>query len=416
MNPLTLVIFGATGNLYADKLAKALYLLFLEGALPSDFQIIAFARRDLSDKDFRDFTKESILKRGSIDTSKLDAFLEHIMYFKGNFLEKNDFARLKDFIVQSFSRDQDRQLLLHIATTSALYEKIFENIEASGMNTLQKSTRILIEKPFGKNEADAIHLESVLSKIFTPENIFHIDHYLAKETARNVFDFNSDKNNIEKIKIIFHESNTIGARGAYYDSVGAFRDVGQNHMLQLLALAIMDKSHISNTKDIRASRLKALSDIYVDYDQKLTPKIVRAQYEGYRSEPGIDPHSETETFFRVFLRSKNQNLSGVLFELEGGKGLLDMRSEITPTDVAVEIYFTDGQAGEKKELKIQPVPGTVYESYTNVYQDAIQGEQTNFPSIEEIIAEWKIADELLEKWKSVPLTIYKKGTKAEAIK
>lgn len=409
MNPLTLVIFGATGNLYADKLAKALYLLFLETALPPDFQIIAFARRDLSDQDFRTSTKESILKRGDIDTSRLDAFLEHIIYFKGNFLEKSDFARLKDFIAQSFSTDQDGQLLLHIATASALYEKIFENIEAYGIHTIQKSTRILIEKPFGKNEADAIHLESVLSKIFTPESIFHIDHYLAKETVRNVFDFNSDKNNIEKIKVIFHESNTVGARGAYYDAVGAFRDVGQNHMLQLLALAIMDKSRISNTKDTRASRLKALNDIYVDYDQKLT----RAQYEGYKKESGVIPYSETETFFRVFLRSKNPDVSNILFELEGGKGLIDMHSEIAPTTVAVEIYFT---TGEKQELKIQPVPGTVYESYAKVYTDAIKGDQTNFPSIEEIIAEWKIADELLEKWKRAPLVIYKKGTRAEDIK
>jgi glucose-6-phosphate 1-dehydrogenase len=421
---LTIVIFGATGNLYVHKLAKALYLLFLEGGFPLDFNIIAFARKDLSDNDFRIFTRESILRRNIAHTSKLDDFLEHVVYFKGDFTEKDDFTRLKDIVQNISPMGANAQVLLHIATASELYQKIFENIRTSGIYIACEQAKILIEKPFGKNEADATHLEGVLAAIFKKENIFHVDHYLAKETARTIYNFKWDKKDIKKIKVIFHESNIVGSRGASYDAVGAFRDVGQNHMLELLALAIMDKPDISDakyTQHIQSARAEALSSLYIDTrdsGQKITPKITRAQYEGYTTESGVSSSSQTETFFRVFLGSRNPNFSGVLFELEGGKGLVDMHSDITTTTVAIEIYPKNQgneRTREKKELKIQPVPGTIYESYIKVYRDALAGEQENFPDIEEIISDWKLTDELLSKWKNIPLTIYKKGSKAEDI-
>lgn len=403
-NPLTLVIFGATGNLYNDKLAKALYLLFLWGKMPLDFNIIAFGRRDFTDQAFRALTQESILSRGEIYTSKLDDFLKHISYFKGDFSEKNDFVKLKDLIQE----DEDVVVLLHVATASQMYEKIFENILHSELNKINKDTKILIEKPFGKNEADAEHLQKVLLGIFDEKNIFHVDHYLAKETASGILDYKFNKNLVEKVKIIFHESNIVGSRGMYYDAVGAFRDVGQNHMLQLLALTIMDKPESFDAESIRTARLNTLHDLFIDPKQK----IARAQYADYQKELGAGLHSETETFFRLFLRSKNPDFANAIFELEGGKGLADMHSDITSTTVAVQIYFKNGDV---EETKIQPVPGTVYESYTGVYNGALLGDQTNFPSVEEIEAEWRLTDELLSKWKNIPLLIYKKGERAENI-
>lgn len=412
---LTLVIFGATGNLYADKLVRALYLLFLEDKLLNDFRdfkIIAFARRDLNNQDFRDFTTESILKRGVIDMGRLDEFLSHIEYFKGDFSNKNDYVRLKD----SISNGRDGLVIFHLATASLLYQKIFENIKDAELHSILGKVRIMIEKPFGRDESSAKNLQSNLLAVFKEEQIFHVDHYLAKETAQAILDFKLEKNSnekiVEKIKVIFHESNTVGSRGASYDAVGAFRDVGQNHMLQLLALTTIDKSSKLDAENIRASRLNALKDLFIDYTEEMTKKIVRAQYENYHREPNVRPDSKTETFFRVFLKSKNPNLSDVTLLLEGGKGLIDMHSDITTTTVAVQVHFTKG---EKKDFKIQPVPDTIYESYIKVYNDVLKGDQTDFPSIEEIIAEWKLADELLEKWKDIPLVIYKKGAEADEI-
>ncbi len=417
-NSLILVIFGATGNLYADKLAKALYILFEAGKLPAKFSIIGFARKDLTSEIFRASTKASILKKGEVNASKLDDFLQHIEYFQGNFIEKEDFVKLKDFILNSSISSPDTAVFLHIATASKVYKQVFENIQVSTLETAYKQTKILIEKPFGKDEADAKNLQNFLSQIFEKKDIFHVDHYLAKETAVGIFDFrwkagspegSWNKEFIKKIKVSYLESNVVGSRGASYDAVGAFVDVGQNHMLELLALSTMEKPHHLDAQSIHASRAKALSDLYIDGDKKIT----KGQYEGYLSELGVEPHSKTDTFFRVFLKSKNPSFAGVEMELEGGKGLADMHSDIITTSVAVEIYF---KSGEKKEFKIQPVAGTVYESYTKVYEDAFLGDQTLFVGIEEILAEWKITDELLEKWKNIQLTIYKKGSAGEDIK
>lgn len=401
-NSLTIVIFGATGNLYADKLAKALYLLFIDGKLPKIFEIIAFGRKDFKRDAFQTLTKEHILKRGEVDREKLDEFVSHIEYLQGDFLGKDDFTRLKNSLKNFLSSEKNGLIVFHLATASILYPKIFENMKDAELHDLAGEVRLMIEKPFGKDEFDAKNLQDKLCGIFENKNIFHVDHYLAKETVQNLRDFKLDKESVKKIKIIFHESNVVGSRGGYYDKVGAFRDVGQNHMLQMLALVIMDKG----------GRLNALNNLYIDEEEKMT----RAQYEDYHKELGelgVDPHSETETFFRVFLRSKNPELSNISFELEGGKGLADTHSDVTTTTVAIEIIFNNGK---KEELKIQPVPDTVYESYTKVYTDVFAGDQTNFPSIEEIILEWKLADELLEKWKDIPLVIYKKGSRAEQIK
>jgi glucose-6-phosphate 1-dehydrogenase len=402
--------FGHSGNLFAHKLAKALFVLFGRGGiLPEDFKIVAFARRNFSDTDFRAQTKENIFKRGEVDLQKLDKFLLCLDYFQGDFAKKEDFVKLGAILAQ----EKNRQIIFHVASAPDLYEKIFENMSSAGFSKMFPNSRILIEKPFGKNGSEAIQLEKILSSIFHEEQIFHIDHYLAKETARKIFDFRFldgtlqniwNNESIKKIKVSFHESHTVGARGASYDAVGDFRDVGENHMLQLLTLVLMNKPEQFSPAFIREARAKLIQDLSLDSKQKIT----KGQYEGYLSEPGVKANSETETFFRVFLESRDPKFFGVEIELEGGKGLVDLHSEITTTTVSVKVYFKDGS---EKEFKIQPVPSTVYDSYTKVYEDAIKGDQTLFVSIEEIFAEWKIADELLEKWKDIPVKIYKVGSK-----
>jgi glucose-6-phosphate 1-dehydrogenase len=163
--------------------------------------------------------------------------------------------------------------------------------------------------------------------------------------------------------------------------VGAFRDVGQNHMLQLLALSIMDKSNGKMGESVRIGRAQALESLFIDEGSLMT----RGQYEGYLSHPGIKENSSTETFFRVFLKSKNPDFAGVELELESGKGLLDMNSDITTTTVAIQVYFKDGTL---KDFKIQPVPGTVYDAYTKVYRDVLSMDQTLFVSMPEILSEF----------------------------
>jgi glucose-6-phosphate 1-dehydrogenase len=175
----------------------------------------------------------------------------------------------------------------------------------------------------------------------------------------------------------------------------------------------MEKPVGVNTENIRRARAKALQSLHVDYSRPVT----KGQYESYRSGPDMDPGSKTETFFRVFLKSDDPRFAGVEFELESGKGLAESSSNITTTTVAAQVYFKNTDANmEMKEFKIQPVPGTVYESYIKIYADALAGDQTLFVSMEEIIAEWELTDDLLKRWAGMPLVIYKDGANPEDIR
>ncbi len=413
-HPLTIVIFGATGNLYADKLAKALFLLYEQyKVLPGDFKIIAFARKDFTSEAFRAMTKDHILKRGEVNNHILDEFVSHIDYFQGDFSTVHDFIKLKTVLAS----EDNMRTIFHLATASFLYDIIFENMRTAELHTLRGEVRLMIEKPFGVNEIDAKCLRDKLDTFLSRECVFNIDHYLAKETVREITDFRFvngslesrwDSQHISKIKIIFYESNIVGSRGASYDTAGAFRDVGENHMLEILALIVMHKPPHSDATSTRDSRAKALQGLYIDEAKKIT----KGQYESYLASPGVQANSKTETFFRIFLKSKDPIFTDVEFELESGKGLVDRGSSVTTTTVGVHIYFKNG---EVKEFNIQPVPGTMYDSYTKVYTDAIHGDQTLFVSMDEIMAEWKLADELLEKWKDIPLSIYKDGARPEDI-
>ncbi len=254
--------------------------------------------------------------------------------------------------------------------------------------------------------------------MFGHDEVFHIDHYLAKETAIDIINFRFErgeleagwnKEGIDRVKINFHESNIVGHRGAFYDKFGAFRDVGQNHMLQLLALTAMEDPKSMDSINIRNARTMLLSHASVVPDSE----IVRGQYEGYKDEEGVAQDSTTETFFRLCLRVDSPRWTGVVFELESGKGLVDLRSEVTTTTVSIDVQFRNN---ESINIPIQPVPGTLYDSYTKVYIDAIAGDQTLFVSEQELIEEWRITQEVMIKMGGAPLVIYQKGSDPRDIK
>jgi glucose-6-phosphate 1-dehydrogenase len=421
--PLTIIIFGATGDLYGHKLAHALCILFEENILPQDFTIVGFGRKPLDAKSFRALTKESIVKkRGGViseaDEENLTKFLEHVSYFQGDFLSSSDMFSLNNFLAEKdkgFNTTSNK--LFHLAISPFYYKQILENISRSTiLNEDDAWNRILIEKPFGQDLAEARDLISFSHTIFDQDEIFHIDHYLAKETAIDIINFRFErgereatwnKDSIDSVKINFHESNVVGRRGAFYDKFGAFRDVGQNHMLQLLALVTMEDPQAMDSVHVRNARTMLLS-----HTSLADSSIVRGQYEGYQGEEGVAENSTRETFFRVPLVVDNPRWKGVAFELEGGKGLIDLGSDVTTTTVGIEVMFKNG---ETLHIPIQPVEGTLYDSYTKVYVDAIAGDQTVFVSEQELIEEWRITEEVMRQMDAAPMVVYKKGTDPEQI-
>ncbi len=442
-NPLTLVVFGATGDLYQNKLALALFNLFSQGFLPKDFTVFGFARRALTDLDFQNFTKDALeIKSSNLSQESLQEFLSHLKYIQGDLESLEDFKKLAQQL-----GEEDGKLgvctnkLFYLAVPPSMYGKIFQNISDAGLTitcapgTLDVEeawTRVLVEKPFGSDIEDAKRLDKMLGGLFAESQIFRIDHYLAY-LAKGVVDailnlrFGVDaaesketkwsNKNIESVRIIFHEKDLVGRRAPFYDALGAFRDVGQNHMLQMLALVAMENPLLPETGGIHKARQSVLEKVKIQEklisspyhgQQKLTSpefKMVRGQYEGYLGEAGVKPESETETFFRLVLTVENPKWAGVPFVLEFGKALDE-------SQVFIEVC-----SKESKTCMNFPVSdeNTLRDAYEKVFYDCILGDQTIFASTGEVMAEWVITTEVLKALKSVPLVVYKKGSSADAI-
>jgi len=352
--------------------------------------------------------------------------------------------------------------LFYLAVPPSLYETVFTRLAKSGLaipcapgvpDEHVAWSRILVEKPFGNNQREAARLDRLLGKLFEEDQIFRIDHYLAKEAVQNIISFRFsnglfeplwNRKHIERVEIKAFEKDGVEGRGSFYDSVGALRDVGQNHMLQMLALTAMENPGRMEGTAIRAARRKVLEKVS-GAGPNLSKWIVRGQYEKYGSESGVASGSATETYFRIEARVNNNRWRGVPFILESGKALDRSEVEIAvyfkPTpcvcpkghesshqnvltfnispEETIAIRFWAKEPGfefqlEPKELAFSfskdAFERQVPNAYERVLVDAIRGDQTLFTSTDEVKAEWKFITPILEKWSSVPLQTYQRGT------
>lgn len=269
LNPVTFVIFGATGDLARTKLFPALFNLLTKGKLPEKYSIIGFSRRDWSNSDFQTYVSEILVKnRTALDSKIFDNFINSLSYIKGDFTVPDDYNRVAEIIAKiDIEREICSDRLLYLAAPPEIYEFILNGIDKSGLAIPcggdKGWARVLIEKPFGTDTKMAERLEKLLSKWFKEEQIFRIDHYLAKETIQNILTFRFsntifepvwNRKFIESIHIFLSEEKGIGTRGAFYDGLGALRDVGQNHLLQMVALVTMENPGEFNAKLVRKNR------------------------------------------------------------------------------------------------------------------------------------------------------------------
>lgn len=453
--PTTFIIMGVTGDLARNKLLPALIDLSIKNALPKNFRIVGFSRREMDKIAFDTFVRESLEKKNKYTSSQIGVFLEHTEYVRGDFDNIESFKNLKERVTEI---DDERGVcgnkLIYLSVPPALYETLFENISASGLSEPcggeNDWARILVEKPFGKDIETAKLLEKKLAKLFKEEQIFRIDHYLAKEVLQNILTFRFcntmfeplwSRKHIQSVHIHFFESGDASNRGAFYDGLGALRDVGQNHMLQMLALVAMEKPKELTCQHIRTERAKVLSQIKTEKQD-----YIKAQYDGYSADSGVSPDSKTETFFSIKTFVNNRRWKGVPFHLVSGKALKESRVEIKirfvdPDPASLLPHqFTD-QEQNTLTFRIQPhegigllfwfkVPGfesriepqtlkfnysdrdtavQIPDAYERVLFDCIAGDQTLFTSTKEVDASWKYISKVVEDWKNSPLLNYKKG-------
>jgi glucose-6-phosphate 1-dehydrogenase len=460
-DPTALCIFGATGDLARRKLMPALYNLAHDGSLPERFFLIGVARGDLTDEEFRSQAAEAIrtYSRRMPDPAVLQALLEGARFVPGSFDEDPLYDTLAGVLAdcdeqvgQPLNRD------FYLSTAPEFFGVIVERLGAHGLNRRQDAAvRIVIEKPFGTTLAEARELNRRVLAVFSESQVFRIDHYLGKETVQNLLAFrfaNSlfepawNRNTVDSVQITAAEDLGIGGRASYYERAGALRDLVENHMLQLLCHVAMEPPVDFSADEVRDEKVKVLRAIPPPTPDDAFRMAVRAQYgpgmvggalvPGYLEEPGVRPDSTTETYAALRLEVESWRWAGVPFYLRTGKRLARKLTEIAIQLKPVP-HLGFAQAGaigaqpNQVILTIQPdegvsislsakIPGTrmrirpvlmqfLYgssflsespEAYERLIADAMRGDATLFTRNDEVEAQWRICDPIVQAWESTP--------------
>jgi glucose-6-phosphate 1-dehydrogenase len=453
--PTVLVIMGATGDLVTKKIAPALFNLYVKNELPRKLRVIGFSRRNLTDKNFQDRIGAIILKHSKLkaSSSKLKAFLKLISYHQGEFNTDRDYhslAKKLSCVNKLFYLSVPPRFIKDIVVKLA-HTKLTEPCQDQ-----DGWSRVLVEKPFGKDLPSARELDHLLGKLLKEEQVYRIDHYLAKEMIQNILTFRFSNNIfkkvwsnkfIESIDIRLWETLGVENRGAFYDNLGTLRDVGQNHLLLMMSLLTMDDPLNFSSSQIRAKREEILSSLKQHTTAEVKTSSYRAQYQGYSKIEGVSPRSKTETYFKLQTELTSPRWVGVPITLESGKRMGRVQKEATvtfkhpspclcapdePHQKNKVIFTLEPKEGIHIDFWTKK-PGLVWEieerdfdfilrdkkdraQYTEEYEklllDAITGDQTLFLSTKEITEMWRFVDPFEQTWKkgAVPLNTYKPDT------
>jgi glucose-6-phosphate 1-dehydrogenase len=461
-DPHVMVLFGATGDLSHRKVFPALAQLWRTNLLPADWGCLAVGRRPHDDASFREDVAASLHAncRIQLEPDLEKQFLERISYHRGDFGDDATFDTLAEKIEgMHVEEDARNNLLFYLATQPSAFPPIVGQIGRCGLDHEKHDggwRRIIIEKPFGRDLDSARKLNREVLRVFRETQVYRIDHYLGKETVRNllVFRFGNgifeplwNRRYVDHVQITVAESIGVEDRGAFYEETGAVRDVLQNHLLQLMSLVAMEPPATFAADALRDEKLKTLRAIAPPNRHAVARNVVRGQYDkgwvagqprrGYREEREVDPLSETETYVAARFEVDDWRWSGVPFYLRTGKRLAKRATEIaiqfrdvphrlfedTATDpqpnlLVIRVQPDEGillRFGSKVPglgLEIRPVTmdftyGAAFSSdtpdaYETLMLDAMLGDQSLFTRADEVEAAWAIVTPIHEAWLDSP--------------
>ncbi|MGI9557097.1 MAG: glucose-6-phosphate dehydrogenase [Solirubrobacterales bacterium] len=454
--PTSLVIFGASGDLAARKLIPAVYNLLVGGLLPDRLRVIGV---DLVLDDFPKTARAAIEAHSRTDFNEeawkeLEPRLEAV---KGDFSDPGLFSELADRLAEG-DKDGATQRVFYLAVAPRFFGPIAKSLNAAGLGAgAEPPTKLVIEKPFGHDLESGLELNADVGSAFDENQVFRIDHYLGKETVQNllvlrfangIFEPVWNRRYVEQVQITVAEDLGVGHRGGYYDSAGAIRDIVQNHMMQLVALTAMEAPARFEADSIRDEKVKLLRAIRHYKPEEVGDFVVRGQYDAgwvggeevkaYRNEDGIPKGSTNDTYVAARLEIDNWRWAGTPFYVRTGKQLPRKVTEIAVRfrpvpHLAFAKAEVAGVAANELVLAVQPdegaslsivakIPGQTMnvrpvqmefqygttflaespEAYERLLHDAIRGEATLFTRSDEVEAEWRIVDPILEAWKTGP--------------
>ena len=448
-----LIVFGATGDLAQRKLLPALFHRDVQGQIPVSARIIGSSRRAMTREAFRAFALAAIETHVAEDERKPDMckrFLDRLDYVAAEAGKESGWKDLE----KALKPHEDRIRVFYLAVGPDLFGPICERLGSH--NLVTPKSRVVVEKPLGKDGASAKALNEQIGRIFPEPSIYRIDHYLGKETVQNLmalrfanalFEPVWNAAHIDNVQITVAETLGVEGRAGYYDTAGALRDMVQNHMLQLLCLVAMEPPTSIEADSVRDEKLKVLQSLKPLTDGSLANQIVRGQYRagasaggavaGYLEELGSDT-SKTETYVALKAEIGSWRWNGVPFYLRSGKRLPSRLSEIVvefkPVPYSVFGSGVGNIASNSLVIRLQPDEGVKLmlmikdpgpggmrlrqvpldmsfadafgvrnpDAYERLLMDVVRGNQTLFMRRDEVTAAWKWIDPILDYWKESP--------------